>query len=71
MSGNTIEVKYRAHGGRVRGKQEMRLYYKICSGSGVDKYQVQVQKLGSGNLRSHVKVAEMITGIWNGAETYQ
>jgi len=26
----------------------MRLYYKICSGSGVDKYQVQAQNLVPG-----------------------
>ena len=30
----------------------MKLYYKICSGLGVDKYRVQVQKLGSRKLGS-------------------
>jgi len=41
------------------------------SGSGVDNNQVQVQNLVSRNLRSHVGVVEMGTGIRNGLETYQ
>ena len=28
-------------------------------------------KFGSGNLRSQVGVAEIVTGIWKGLETYQ
>ena len=32
--------EWSAHGGRVRGKQEMRLYYKQCSGLEVDNDQV-------------------------------
>src|SRR5882724_3575797 len=28
-------------------------------------------ELSSGNLRSHVGVAELVTGIWNRPETYQ
>jgi len=49
----------------------MRLYYKQCSGPGVDNNQVRAQKLGSGNLGSCVEVVEMVTGIQNGPETYQ
>ena len=43
VSGNTIKVKYTwivSMWWQVRGKQEMRLYYEICAGLGVDKYWV-------------------------------